>query len=122
MVDGSADPRERVECKQTPRKPFPRDALAATDTTGVSPAKALASDSETISSFEFVADYLLLCLSLFCCSTMLPSFVSNLFWGAGEDRDDDRQCTVTEEKEGDWLVIDYDSSGRYFYCVLMHKM
>ena len=45
---------------------------------------------------------------------MLPSFVSNLFWGeAEEDRnDDDRLCTVTEEKDGDWLVIDYDPSGR----------
>ncbi|XP_003388402.1 PREDICTED: uncharacterized protein LOC100633395 [Amphimedon queenslandica] len=44
---------------------------------------------------------------------MLPSFVSNLIWGAAdEDRNsDDGLCTVTEEKDGDWLVIDYDTSA-----------
>lgn len=47
---------------------------------------------------------------------MLPSFVSNFIWGAAEEEEDknrdDGLCTVTEEKDGDWLVIDYDPSGR----------
>lgn len=50
---------------------------------------------------------------------MFPSFVSNLIWGSSSnDGTDDsiqqqheEDLTVSEE-QGDWLVIDYTSTGK----------